>query len=304
MIFIRYEIDENNYISAVYFNCYGSACAEYTGTIPDGYTSLEDWASNATIQAYKIVDSNLVYDSVRDEQLQAQWEEELQNNTPKEYELPTASATTLGGVKVGAGLAINEGVLSATGGGTADSIDWSNVQNKPTKVSQFTNDADYQTASQVEATVTGKGYQTASDVNTIVNNEINAKIPTALDFYPVGSIYMSVNNVNPNSLFGGTWEVWGSGRVPVGVDASQTEFNTVEKTGGEKTRRLVSDNLPSKINIDYGKSGSRNVGAIDGSVIYTASTKSGSVAMDLGGKDESFKILQPYITCYMWKRTA
>lgn len=47
------------------------------------------------------------------------------------YTLPTATADTLGGVKVGAGLSINQGVLSATGGGTADSVDWSNVQNKP-----------------------------------------------------------------------------------------------------------------------------------------------------------------------------
>lgn len=48
------------------------------------------------------------------------------------YELPTASADTKGGVKVGTGLAINEnGVLSATGGGTADSVDWANVQDKP-----------------------------------------------------------------------------------------------------------------------------------------------------------------------------
>lgn len=47
------------------------------------------------------------------------------------YNLPTASAETMGGVKVGAGLAINNGVLSATGGGTADSVDWSNVQNAP-----------------------------------------------------------------------------------------------------------------------------------------------------------------------------
>jgi len=47
------------------------------------------------------------------------------------YSLPAASADVLGGVKVGAGLAINQGVLSATGGGTADSVDWSNVQNKP-----------------------------------------------------------------------------------------------------------------------------------------------------------------------------
>lgn len=47
------------------------------------------------------------------------------------YTLPTASADTLGGVKVGAGLAISGGVLSATGGGTADAVDWSNIQNKP-----------------------------------------------------------------------------------------------------------------------------------------------------------------------------
>lgn len=49
----------------------------------------------------------------------------------RNYELPVASADTLGGVKVGAGLAINSGILSATGGGTADAVDWANVQNKP-----------------------------------------------------------------------------------------------------------------------------------------------------------------------------
>ena len=49
------------------------------------------------------------------------------------YELPKASADNLGGVKVGAGLSVNEnGVLSATGGGTADAVNWANVQDKPT----------------------------------------------------------------------------------------------------------------------------------------------------------------------------
>ena len=50
---------------------------------------------------------------------------------PAAYELPIASATTLGGVKVGSGLDITNGVLSATGGGVADAVDWSKVQNKP-----------------------------------------------------------------------------------------------------------------------------------------------------------------------------
>lgn len=54
---------------------------------------------------------------------------------PSAYTLPTASATTLGGIKVGAGLTINSsGVLSATGGGTADSVDWSNVVGKPSEL--------------------------------------------------------------------------------------------------------------------------------------------------------------------------
>lgn len=47
------------------------------------------------------------------------------------YTLPAATADALGGVRVGAGLTISQGVLSATGGGTADAVDWANVQNKP-----------------------------------------------------------------------------------------------------------------------------------------------------------------------------
>lgn len=47
------------------------------------------------------------------------------------YTLPAATADALGGVRVGAGLAISQGVLSVTGGGTADAVDWDNVQNKP-----------------------------------------------------------------------------------------------------------------------------------------------------------------------------
>lgn len=84
-----------------------------------------------------------------------------------DYELPTASSDTLGGVKVGAGLAINGGVLSATGGGTADSVDWSNVQNKPTNVSAFTNDAGYLTAVPSE-------YITETELDTAINSKISS----------------------------------------------------------------------------------------------------------------------------------
>ena len=58
----------------------------------------------------------------------------------QQSELPIASADTLGGVKVGAGLSINpeSGVLSATGGGTADSVEWDNVLSKPDDIVNIT----------------------------------------------------------------------------------------------------------------------------------------------------------------------
>ena len=57
----------------------------------------------------------------------------------------------------------------------------------------------------------------------------------AKTMYPVGSIYMSTSSTNPSTYFGGTWVAWGSGRVPVGINTSDSNFNTVEKTGGAST---------------------------------------------------------------------
>lgn len=78
---MRYEIDENNYIVSVYFNCNSGMCNEYTGTIPEGYSTLEEWAENAIIEAYKIVNGNLVIDEHREEELQEQFEIEAEENT-------------------------------------------------------------------------------------------------------------------------------------------------------------------------------------------------------------------------------
>lgn len=64
-------------------------------------------------------------------------------------------------------------------------------------------------------------------------------------FYPVGTIYESVKPTNPSEFIGGTWVSWGAGKVSVGVDVDQTEFSTVEKTGGEKSHILTSAEMPS-----------------------------------------------------------
>lgn len=67
------------------------------------------------------------------------------------YTLPAATDEALGGVKIGAGLAITEGgILSATGGGIADSVDWDNVQNKPDDF-VYTSDIDAMTTEEIDA---------------------------------------------------------------------------------------------------------------------------------------------------------
>lgn len=122
--------------------------------------------------------------------------------------------------------------------------------------------------------------------------------------YPVGSIYMSVNNVSPQSFVGGTWSAWGTGRVPVAVDTGQTEFNTVEKTGGAKTHTLTVDEMPShthRTGIQPDKAGNYNDGGSSAYVLFDQT--SGKETTTTGGS-QAHNNIQPYITCYMWKRTA
>lgn len=157
----------------------------------------------------------------------------------------------------------------------------------------------------------------------------------AKTIYPVGSIYMSVSATNPSTYFGGTWVAWGTGRVPVGINTSDSNFNTVEKTGGASTVTLSASQIPSHTHAKgtlatasagahthnlqnqktaWGTSGGNRV-LIDATSGYSAVTNkattsagahthtiSGSTAATGGGGSHSN--LQPYITCYMWKRTA
>ena len=117
-----------------------------------------------------------------------------------------------------------------------------------------------------------------------------------VDFmYPIGSIYISVNSTNPSKYFGGTWVSWGTGRVPVGVDASQTEFNTVEKTGGSKYLQK------HRHETNYGTSSSS--ASYGSGFVYTGVAGHNSAMVHDTGTGDSGN-LQPYITCYMWKRTA
>ena len=196
------------------------------------------------------------------------------------------------------------------------------------------------------------------------------------DIYPVGSIYTSVQSTSPSTLFGGTWEAFGTGKTLVGADTSDTSFDTVEETGGAKTKSytpagtvgdttLTSNQIPSHTH-DYVKatgvgdhtlttseipSHSHTIQAhagsddfnftgnfeVSGGHVAAADTRSplvngnttatggggahnhplststvasgatgggGSHTHSFTGTAASINVVQPYITVYMWKRTA
>lgn len=154
---------------------------------------------------------------------------------------------------------------------------------------------------------------TGNIVNGAVTPEKMAWTAIIDKIYPIGSIYMSVTlstAAQVEALLGGTWEAWGAGRVPVGVDATQTEFDTVEETGGEKTHTLTTSEMPSHTHSAGSNADGFASHATRGTSFSAGFTKTNSGEMfwyrqpaSTGGGG-AHNNLQPYITCYMYKRTA
>jgi hypothetical protein len=148
--------------------------------------------------------------------------------------------------------------------------------------------------------------------------------------YPVGSIYINAtNSTNPATLLGfGTWTAFGAGRVPVGFNASDPLFDTAEETGGSKDAVVVSHthtatstvtdpgHVHTNPNQDVwheqgqgspavqtlslqGAAGTRSYSTASATTGITVSTTNAST-----GSSGTNANLQPYITVYMWKRTA
>jgi hypothetical protein len=142
-----------------------------------------------------------------------------------------------------------------------------------------------------------------TDVNIeddgISKEKLKAEVYESL--YPVGSMYVNfTDNTNPATLLGfGVWSAV-AGRVIVGYDGTQTEFNAAEKTGGHKSLAAHTHTLPEGragalanpgafINSGWANSG----GSATAPSVTTGSTGAG----DAGN-------LQPYIVGYVWKRTS
>lgn len=200
---------------------------------------------------------------------------------------------------------------------------------------------------------TKKWYLHGSITYAIDSGDSYTPIDVVNLIYPVGSIFMNVNNTNPSILFPGTtWVAWGEGKVPVGVNTSDTDFNTSEKMGGNKTvsgtyshshemahTHSVSHNHTLNAGHAYIETTSQylqyaekantpftptwaiqGVGSAGMSPPYDAgsSTKLGgttdtstpttseqsNTSTSETNINISTNVIQPYITCYMWKRTA
>ena len=122
------------------------------------------------------------------------------------------------------------------------------------------------------------------------------------------SLYINASDgTNPGTLLGfGTWVAFGAGRVPVGIDATQTEFDTAEETGGAKTHTLSISEMPSHThNLGSKDSTAGDGGAFNEEFIEDpADTTNGpNVTSSSTGGGSAHNNLQPYIVVYMWKRT-
>ena len=132
-----------------------------------------------------------------------------------------------------------------------------------------------------------------------------------LALHPVGTIYMTTVSTNPETLYGGTWAAWGTGRVPVGVNTSDTDFNTANKMGGEKTHTLTVAELPlhdHTIPLYWGTGSAQGERALTQGLdnsnpkMYQGETNRPHTTVT--GNEQAHNNLQPYITCYMWRRLA
>ena len=92
--------------------------------------------------------------------------------------------------------------------------------------------------------------------------------------FPIGALYMTATDTNPGIFLGGTWERWGAGRVPVGYDANDSDFDAAEKTGGSKTRSYTPAGSVGSKSLTYGGTvGSKSItpsGTVGGHKLVTA----------------------------------
>ncbi len=121
--------------------------------------------------------------------------------------------------------------------------------------------------------------------------------------YPIGSIYISINSKNPGDIFGGTWERI-KGKMLVGVDEDDSDFNISSKTGGEKEVTLTVEQMP-KHRHDITQVAWNPDDNTD--LLHYENQTQGSTSMfktDYAGGGQAHNNMPPYYSVYIFVRTA
>jgi len=178
------------------------------------------------------------------------------------------------------------------------------------------------------ATTATAGTNTTQVATTAFVENATSAASLADAIYPVGAIFTTVTAYADSAAVvaavgGTTWVAFGAGKMPIGVDSSDTDFDTAEETGGAKTHTLTAAEIPDHNHVykyNHGQGSGSGVNFSGSSTAlaytYTATTdenvsSSTNHSLDTTGINAgtypggtAHSIMNPYIAVYMWKRTA
>ena len=205
---------------------------------------------------------------------------QLDNDSGFITDIPIASATQLGGVKVGAGLSVTEnGVLSATGGGTADAVEWNNVLDKPTTIAGYGI-----TDAKIENGTITLGNQTITPLTSAPVTSVNSKTgAVVLGASDVGAI--STGNIS-QTLGVSTTKV--PSEKAVSDALSSAGFGDMLKSTYDPTGSVATaGGIPDYVEVNGGKIDTIKVNGTvqvisDKTVNITVPTKTSDITNDSG----------------------
>lgn len=161
----------------------------------------------------------------------------------------------------------------------------------------------------VEHEVYNGTYQGGTDLNAQTFNQMQDNIESAIDsianlICPIGKVEVFFDNIDHSNYLGFTWERTSIGRVPVGINSNDTDFNTIGKTGGEKTHTLTINEMPShKHDLTIIGSGSERASGVEWNTSDETRKYAGDM-IDATGGNQPHNIMQPYEVMAFWKRVS
>ncbi len=122
-------------------------------------------------------------------------------------------------------------------------------------------------------------------------------------YYPIGSLYLSVINVNPANFFGGTWE-----QIKDLFLLACGDIYSAGSTGGEATHKLTVNEMPSHKHGIAGFPDGTSQGWADPNVRIVYHTTNDNpyphidALINSAGGDQAHNNMPPYLAIYVWKR--